>query len=63
MTLIQCCFSSTRPLMRRMPGPHESTAVRLIRPDDLLWHLGVQDRPHVSTTVVSMALAAGLRIR
>ena len=31
----------------------------LIRPDDLLGHLGVQDRPHVSTTVVSTALAAG----
>ena len=41
------------------PGPHESTAVRLIRPDDLLGHLGVQDRPYVSTTVVSTALAAG----
>ena len=45
------------------PGPHESTTVRLIRPDDLLGHLGVQDRPHVSTTVVSTALAAGLCIR
>jgi hypothetical protein len=25
------------------PGPHESTTVRLIRPDDLLGYLGVQD--------------------
>jgi hypothetical protein len=39
------------------PGPHESTTGRLIRPDDLLGHLGVQDRTHVSTTVVSTALA------
>ena len=45
------------------PSPHESTTVRLIRPDDLLGHLGVQDRPHVSTAVVSTALAAGLCIR
>jgi hypothetical protein len=45
------------------PGPHKSTAVRLIRPDDLPGHLGAQDRPHVSTTVVSTALAAGLCIR
>ena len=42
------------------PRPRESTAVRLIRPDDLLGHLGVQDRPHVSTAVVSTALAAGV---
>ena len=42
------------------PGPHESIVVRLIRPDDLAGYLGVQDRPHVSTTVVSTALAAGL---
>ena len=41
------------------PGPRGSTRVRLIRPDDLFGHLGVQDRPHVSTTVVSTALAAG----
>ena len=41
------------------PGPHESTAVCLIRPDDLIGHFGVQDRPHVSTAVVSTALAAG----
>jgi hypothetical protein len=45
------------------PGPRESTTVRLIRPDDLLRHLGVQDRPHVSTTAVSEALAAGISIR
>jgi hypothetical protein len=45
------------------PDPCESTAVRLIRLNDLLGHLGVQDRPHVSTTVVSIALAAGLYIR
>ena len=45
------------------PGPRESTAVRLIRPDDLLGHLGVQDRPHLSTAVVSTALAAGRCIR
>jgi hypothetical protein len=45
------------------PGPRESTTVRLIRPDDLLWHLGVQDRPRVSTTAVSTALAARLCIR
>lgn len=45
------------------PGPRESTAVRLISLNDLLGHLGVQDRPHVSTTVVSTALAAGLYIR
>jgi hypothetical protein len=42
------------------PGPHEFTTVRLIRPDDLLGHLGVHERPHVSTTVVSIALATGL---
>ena len=30
------------------PGPRESTAVRLIRLDDVLGHLGVQDRPDVS---------------
>jgi hypothetical protein len=45
------------------PRPCESTAVRLIRPDVLLGHLGVQDRPQVSTAVVSTALAAGLCIR
>ena len=45
------------------PRPHESTRVHLIRPDDLLGHPGVQDRPHVSTTVVSTALAADLCIR
>src|SRR5437660_11898573 len=45
------------------PGPRESTADHLSRPDDLLGHLGVQDRPHASTTVVSTALATGLFIR
>ncbi len=45
------------------PSPHKSTTVHQSRPDDLLRHLGVQDRPHVSTTVVSTALATDLRIR
>ena len=45
------------------PGPHESTEDHLSRLDDPLGHLGVQDRPHVSTTVVSTALATGLSIR
>ena len=45
------------------PGPHESTTVRLIRLDDLLGHLGVQNRPCASTTVVSTALAVDLCIR
>lgn len=42
------------------PGPRKSTTVRLNWPDDLLGHLGVQDRLHVSTIVVSTVLAAGL---
>jgi hypothetical protein len=46
-----------------MSGPTRVTAVRLIRPDDLLRRLGVQDRPHESTTVVSTALATGLCTR
>ena len=45
------------------PGPRESTAVRLISPDDLLGPLGVQGRPQVSTAVVSTALAAGVCVR
>src|SRR5262245_33110534 len=45
------------------PRPCESTAVRLIRPDDLFGYLGVHDRPQVSTAVFSTALAAGLCIR
>ncbi len=45
---------------RECPGPPESTAGHLIRPDDLFGHLGVRDRLHVSTTVVSAALATGL---
>jgi hypothetical protein len=40
------------------PRPRESTAVRLSSPDDCLGHPGVQGRPHVSTAVVSTALAA-----
>ena len=67
----RCCSLQAWPVRRRglsfrfsgeRPGPHESTTVRLIRPDDLLGHLGVQDRPYVSATVVSTALAAGLCI-
>jgi hypothetical protein len=49
------------PFSGECPGPRESTTVRLVRPDDLLGHPSVQDRLHVSTTVVSRALAAGLR--
>jgi hypothetical protein len=45
------------------PGPRESATGHLNRPDDLLGHLGVQDRPQVSTAVVSTALATGLSIR
>jgi hypothetical protein len=45
------------------PGPRESTTVHLIRPDDPLGQLGIQGRPHVSTTVVSTALAAGLYVQ
>ena len=48
------CFSS------ELPGPRESAAGHLSRPDNLLGHLGVQD-PYVSTTVVSTALAPGQR--
>src|SRR6516225_8652046 len=52
------------PLMSVNAQVHRvTTDVRLIRPDDLLGHLDVQDRPHVSTTVVSTALATGLSIR
>jgi len=46
-----------------LPGPHKSTAGHLSRPDDSLGHLGVQERPYVSTTVVSTALATGLYIQ
>jgi hypothetical protein len=45
------------------PGPRESTAGHLSRPGDLFRHLGVQDRPYVSTTVVSRALATGIPAR
>jgi hypothetical protein len=45
------------------PRPHESTTDHLSRSDDVLGHVGVYSRPHVSTTVVSTALArsAGCR--
>jgi hypothetical protein len=45
------------------PGPRESTTVRLSRPDGMIGQLGVQDRLHVSTTVVSTALATGISVR
>src|SRR5690242_11777635 len=45
------------------PRPHQSTTVRLIRPDDPPGHPGLQDRPHASTTVVSTVLAVGPCIR
>ena len=38
----------------------QATAVRLIGPMAYSGHLGVLDRLHASTTVVSTALAAGL---
>jgi hypothetical protein len=41
------------------PGPRESTADRLSRPDRPLGYLGVQDCPFGSTTIVSTALAGG----
>jgi len=42
------------------PGPRESTKGHLSRPDDLIGHPDVQDRLHLSTTVVSTALATCL---
>lgn len=39
------------------PGPRASIAGHVSRPDGLLRRLGVQDRCHVPTTVVSTALA------
>jgi hypothetical protein len=39
------------------PGPRESTAVRLSMPDDVSGQLNVQGWPHMSTAVVSNALA------
>jgi hypothetical protein len=57
------CVVRSLPSVRfsgECPGPHKSTAVHLIRPDDLIGHPGVQDRLHVSTAVVSTALAVGL---
>src|SRR5215472_4656777 len=44
-------------LSEGFPGPHESTAVRLSRSDDASGHRGIHGRPHVSTAVVSAALA------
>jgi hypothetical protein len=44
------------------PGPQESTADHLSRPDDSIGHLGVQDRLYVSTTVVRTVLATGISI-
>ena len=44
-------------------GPHESITVQLNRRNDVRGHYGVQDRPHVSTTVVSTALATGLFVQ
>jgi hypothetical protein len=51
------------PLSGECPGPRKSTAGRLSRPDNLLGHLSVQERPHASTTAVSTALATGLYIQ
>jgi hypothetical protein len=44
-------------------SPHESTTGRLHSADDRLGHLGVQERPYVSTSVVSTTLATGLYVR
>ena len=52
--------TSKRPILEGFSGPQESTAVRLGRPGDVLGHLGVHSRPHVSTAVVSRALAVRL---
>jgi hypothetical protein len=41
-----------------LASPGESTTDRLTRPYDVLAALGVQDQPHVSTAVVSRALAS-----
>ena len=51
---------STFRFSEEWPGPQRSTADHLSRPDDLIRYLGVQDRLHVSTTVVSTALATGM---
>ena len=59
--------SGFEPLTCRLQGgfasPRGSTTGHLNRPDDLRGHLGVQDRLHAYTTVVSAALAAGPSIR
>jgi hypothetical protein len=52
-------LASGLPLSGELPGPHKSIAGHLSRPDDSLGQLGVQERPHVSTTAVSTALATG----
>ena len=41
------------PVFRRISGSRESATVHPIRPDDALGPLGVHDRPHTSTPVVS----------
>jgi hypothetical protein len=51
---------STFRFSEGFPGPRESTTVRLSRPEDVSGHLGVHSRPHLSTAVVSTALAVGL---
>jgi hypothetical protein len=48
------------PFSGECPGPRESTKGHLSKPDDLIGHPDVQDRLHLSTTVVSTALATGL---
>ena len=55
-----CPGEADLPFSEGFSGPHESTAVRLSRPDDAPGHLGIHGRPQVSTAVVSTALAVGL---
>jgi hypothetical protein len=50
-------------LQGELPGPRESATDHMSRSDNSLGHLGVQERPHVSATVVSTVLAAGLSIQ
>ena len=45
-----------------LDSPGESTTGRLTRSCNVLAALGVQDQPHVSTAVVSMALASSVAI-
>lgn len=47
------------PIFRRIAGSGHVHRRPLSRPDDSPRHLSVQGRPHVSTTVVSTALAMG----